>query len=229
MYRARKPSFFDFLKSASATLHLIILTSILSVFTLILFAVKPETVTYFALTPSLIIQGTALWTIVTHMFIHGGLLHLFVNMFALFSLGGLCERIIGRKRFVWFYLVAGIGAGLLSAILAGFFGFGFLARIFGTPDAAMVGASGAIFGIAGLFVMLLPKVRFSIIFIPFFSLPAYVMVPLILVLTWIATIAANLPVGNVAHLGGFLIGLIYGYYLRVKYRKKVMLLDRHFR
>ena len=120
-------------------------------------------------------------------------------------------------------------AGLLSVFLAGFFGAGIFERIFGSAESAMVGASGAIFGIAGLFVILLPKVRFSIIFLPFFSLPAYVMVPLILFLTWFATIAADLPVGNVAHFGGFLAGLTYGYYLRAKYRKRVMMLDRYFK
>jgi len=150
-------------------------------------------------------------------------------MLALFSIGGLCERIIGRKRFFWFYLISGVFAGLCAVILSGFFGNGIGERLFGSPDTFMVGASGAIFAIAGLFVILLPRVRFGIMFLPFFSLPAYVMIPLVLVLTWVFAYVTNLPIGNTAHLGGFICGLAYGYYLRTKYKKKVMVLQRHFR
>lgn len=213
----------------SITTWIIIFTFIISIIGFVFFLVNPDRSSFFILQPDNILAGRNLWTIVLHIFVHGNILHLAINMFALYSLGGLSEQIIGRKRFLWFYLLAGIFAGLLSVLLAGYLGFGFWERLFGSPNVGMVGASGAIFGIAGLFVILLPKVRFSIIFLPFFSLPAYIMVPIILVLTWAATIAANLPIGNTAHFGGFLAGLVYGYYLRVKYRRKVQILDRHFR
>lgn len=212
-----------------ATWWIILITSFVSVLGLIAAMIYPNAWNYFALKPSDIFQGKYLWTIITHMFFHGGILHLFVNMFALFSLGGLCERIIGRKRFVWLYLLSGIFAGLLSVVLSGFYGNSELgARIFGSPDVWMVGASGALFAVAGLFVVLLPRIRFSIIFLPFFSLPAYIMVPLLLVLMWVATVAASLPLGNVAHFGGFLFGLSYGFYLRLKYKKKVEMLGKYF-
>ena len=71
--------------------------------------------------------------------------------------------------------------------------------------------------------------RFSIIFLPLFSLPGFIMVPLVLVLMWIASIGAGLPIGNVAHFGGLLAGLGYGAYLRIKYKRKVMILQRYFR
>lgn len=183
---------------------------------------------YLALQPSNILQGKYVWTLITHMFMHAGVFHLAVNMFVLYSLGNLSEKIIGRKRFFWFYILSGIFAGLLSVYLAGFYGYGSLVRVFGSPMVYMVGASGAIFAVAGLFVTLLPRMRFSIIFFPFFSLPGYVMVPLVLILTWLASIAVDLPVGNIAHFGGFLFGFVYGYYLRTKYRNKVKLLERYF-
>ncbi len=204
----------------------VVLYFIFAMFSLVF---KGQAIDYGALFPKHILEGRYLWTLLTHMFLHANVFHLFVNMFALFSLGGLCERIIGRKRYFWFYLIAGVFAGFLSVIMAGYFGYGFWEKVFGSPEIYMVGASGAIFGIAGLFVMLLPKLRFGIIFLPFFSLPAYVMVPVVLAITWLATIAANLPVGNVAHFGGFLAGIMYGYYLRVKYKRKVLMLERHFR
>jgi membrane associated rhomboid family serine protease len=213
----------------SAVAWIIILNVIMYFVFFIFELANAGAIDYFALKADNILHGRYLWSILLHMFTHANLLHLFVNMFVLFSLGSLCERIIGRKRFVWFYLISGIFAGLLSVVLAGYFGYGFWERVFGAPNSYMVGASGAIFAIAGLFVMLLPKLRFSIIFLPFFSLPAYIMVPLVLFLTWLATVFANLPVGNVAHFGGFLAGIAYGWYLRVRYRKKVMMLGRFFR
>jgi len=189
-----------------------------------------EVINYFALQPSSILQGKYLPSLILHMFTHTMPLHLFVNMFVLFSLGGLCEKIIGRKRFIWFYLISGLFAGILSVLLAGFFGTTDLgARIFGSPEIFMVGASGAIFAIAGLYVILLPKLKFMIIFLPFFSFPAYIMIPAALFVMWGASILWNWPIGNVAHFGGFLVGLVYSLYLRTKYRKKVQRLQRYFR
>ncbi|MFH1289815.1 MAG: rhomboid family intramembrane serine protease [Nanoarchaeota archaeon] len=209
---------------------LIIINVTASIIGFVAFATSEDYVSYLALKPDNILQGKFLWTLVTHMFIHGGIGHLLINMFVLFSLGGLCERIIGRKRFLWFYIISGLFAGILSILLAGFFGATPLGeRIFGSPDMFMVGASGAIFAIAGLYVLLLPKLRFMIIFLPFFSLPAYIMVPLALFIMWGASILGNWPIGNVAHFGGFLAGIIYGIYLRAKYRRKVIKLQRMFR
>ena len=227
-YLNQKRTLSDRLSNLSIVGWFILVTIISSLIGFVIFAIGG--INYIALKPSSILQGKYLWTVLTHMFIHGGLFHLLINMFVLFSLGSLSEKIIGRKRFLWFYLISGIFAGLLSAILSGLYGGTELgARIFGSPDIFMVGASGAIFAIAGLFVMLLPKLRFMIIFLPFFSLPAYIMVPLVLLITWLVTIAGNFPIGNVAHLGGFLVGIIYGSYLRTKYKKKVKMLQQFFR
>jgi len=144
-------------------------------------------------------------------------------------MGSLCERIVGRKRFIWFYMLSGIIAGLLFVFLAYFFGnSGIGLRIFGSPTDYAVGASGAIFGIAALFMILIPKMRFSIIFLPFFSLPGYIMIPFVLFATWIVSSSANFGIGNTAHLGGFLCGIVYGLYLRYEYPKKVNALRRHF-
>ena len=126
--------------------------------------------------------------------------------------------------------MSGLFAGIVFVLLAGYFGNTELgARIFGSPDIAGVGASGAIFAIAGLFMILLPKLKFTIIFFPFFSLSAYIMIPLVLFATWLVSAGTGLPVGNTAHFGGFLIGVIYGFYLRSKYSNKVARLNRMIR
>lgn len=211
----------------SVTTWLIIVSVIASIVGFFLFNNYAD---YIALKPSNILQGKYLWTLVTHMFIHGSLTHLLVNMLALFSLGKLCEKIIGRKRFFWFYMTAGLAAGILSVLASGYLGTTELgAKILGSPDIFMVGASGAIFGIAGLYVILLPKLKFMIIFLPFFSFPAYVIIPLTLALMWAASILFNWPIGNMAHLGGFLVGIFYGLYLKSKYKRKVTQLQQMFR
>ena len=217
------------LREKSAVWWIIAISFVLFLVEIVLLAINPDFVKYFAISASNFLSGKYPWTILTHIFVHGGVFHLLVNMFALFSLGTLTEKIIGRKRFVWFYLISGIFAGLLSVLLSGFFGFGFWEKVFGSPEIYMLGASGAIFGVAGVLVMILPRIRFSIIFVPFFSLPGYIMIPLVLVIMWVASVGAGLPIGNVAHFGGFLVGLAYGFYLRAKYKRKVMLLQRYFR
>jgi len=214
---------------------LIIINVVAFIAELIAYFISEKSFEYIALKPETILQGQNLWTLLTHMFVHDPtpsnlFMHLIINMIVLYSLGNLCEKIIGKKRFFWFYILSGLFAGILSVVLAGFFGTTAIgARIFGSPDIFMVGASGAIFAIAGLYVILLPRLKFMIIFLPFFSLPAYVMIPLVLFGVWLITIATGAPIGNVAHFGGFLAGIIYGIYLRKKYKRKIIALQRMFR
>ncbi len=230
VYRLRgERNFLARLGEKSAVWWIVALCIISFIAEMIVLAINPEFVRYLALNADNFLNGKYLWTILTHMFTHGGFFHLLVNMIALISLGGLCERIIGRKRFLSFYLLSGIFAGLLSAVLSGYFGYGVWERIIGSPAAYMVGASGAIFGIAGLFVVLLPRMRFSIIFLPFFSLPGYIMIPAVLVIVWVASIYGGIGIGNVAHLGGFIAGTAYGGYLRMRFKNKVQALQRYFR
>jgi membrane associated rhomboid family serine protease len=184
---------------------------------------------YIAVNPQLFFENYYLWTAITNVFMHGGFFHLFINMFVLFSLGNLCERIIGRKRYLWFYLISGIVASLFFVFFAYFLGTSSLGEaIFGSSDAFAVGASGAIFAVAGLFMILTPRLRFAIIFLPFFSLPAYIMIPLVLVATWIVSSSAGIGIGNTAHFGGFVAGVVYGLYLRNKYKRKTKMIEKYF-
>ena len=97
---------------------------------------------------------------------HGNFTHLFVNMISLFFIGNFVEKLVGRKRFFWLYMLSGLFAGLLFVFLAYFFGVSELgARIFGSPEIFAVGASGAIFALAGLLAVLTPKLRVYVFFI----------------------------------------------------------------
>ena len=231
----RKKSFEDYFGNLSVTNWLIIINILFFFIVTTLLIINKNYIDYIAIQPSNILQGKYLWTILTSMFMHApgiGIpyfsVHLLMNMFVLFSLGNFCEKIIGKKRFIWFYLISGIVAGISMIIFSYFFSSSDIGiRIFGDPSLPGVGASGAIFAIAGLFVILTPKLKFMIIFLPFFSLPAYIMIPLVLFATWLVSAGTGLPIGNTAHFGGFLVGIIYGFYLKKKYSRKIEMLNKH--
>jgi len=209
----------SFFSSISVNTFLILIT----VFSFVLFSILIQlniiSIDSVAIKPSNIIQGKYLWTFITSMFMHGGFLHLFMNMLSLFFIGGLVERLIGRKRYFWFYIISGLFAGLIFVLLSLIF----------TSDynTFAVGASGAIFGIVGVLVFLTPNLPVYVMFIPIPIKMKYA-APGILIVLWIISITANIGIGNTAHLGGLVAGLIYGFYLRKKYKRKTAMISKYF-
>jgi membrane associated rhomboid family serine protease len=178
-----------------------------------------QIINYFSLSPQLVLQGKNIWTIFTSIFMHAGFFHLFVNMMSLFFLGNFLEMLIGGKRFIGIYLISGI-AGSLAYI--------YLTLLFGqNMTIPAVGASGAIFGLAGILAVLTPKMKVFIFPIPI-AMPMWIGVISIMALFWILSAAFNLPIGNNAHLGGFIAGLTYAFYLRLKYRHKTRMIANLF-
>ena len=173
---------------------------------------------FVAIKPSNILEGKYLWTFITSMFMHGGFFHLFVNMLSLLFIGSLVEKILGRKRYFLFYLITGLFAGLFFVLSSLFFP---------AENTFAVGASGALFGLIGLLVLLTPNLPVFVMFIPIPIKMKYA-APGILILLWFISIAGNVPIGNTAHLGGLLAGLAYGIYLKNKYKKKTQYLSRYF-
>ena len=174
---------------------------------------------FIAIKPSNILQGQYLWTILTSMFMHGGLFHLFANMFSLFFIGSLVERIIGPKRYILFYLLSGIFASILFVLLSLIFKSDF--------NTFAVGASGALFGLIGFLMLITPNLPVFVMFIPIPIKMKYA-APGILVVLWLVSIAGNIPIGNTAHLGGLVAGIIYALYIRKKYKNKIRMIGRHF-
>jgi len=262
-----------------ATYFLIAINVLIFFLVLLVTFFYPNLISYLSLTPSLILQGKYLWTLITSFFIHASFAHLFFNMISLFFLGTIVEKIIGKRRFVTFYFLSGILAGLFFVLLSGFFGSGLGIKIFGDANSSGVGASGAIFALVGILTILIPNKKvyliagpllaivlqsilgffitnnsllnlfdifvsiyiifsmFSIIsFNPriqkftlplelsFWILPIISIVPLIIVGLFVP-----LPIGNMAHLGGFIIGLVYGIYLKRKYKNKSKYLKEYFK
>ncbi len=201
----------------SVTNSIIIANFIFYILVLILVYNNSKFIDYVALTPSKILSGIYLWTLVTNMFMHGPVAHLLMNMISLLFLGSFLEKIIGPRRFLMFYFTAGILAGLF---------FVFSALLFTKNlDTSAIGASGAIFGIAGVLAVLIPRLPVYILFVPI-AMPMWVAVILLISSLWVLSVIAQVPIGNTAHLGGLLAGMLYGYYLRTRYSKKVHLLNK---
>ena len=212
----RKTGIFSFL---SVTSILILINILAFILFYILIGTKITPLDFIAIKPSNILQGNYLWTFITSMFMHAGFFHLFVNMLSLLFIGSLVERILGKRRYFWFYMISGLLAGLFFVLAS---------MIFPSDlDTFAVGASGALFGLVGLLVLLTPNLPVFVMFIPIPIKIKYA-APGILILLWLISITGNVPIGNTAHLGGLLTGLIYGIYLRNKYRKKINYLSRHF-
>jgi membrane associated rhomboid family serine protease len=143
-------------------------------------------------------------TVFTSMFLHGGWLHLAGNMLYLWIFGDNIEDRMGRARFLVFYLVCGVAAVLAQALPA--------------PETRvpMVGASGAISGVLGAYLLLFPHAR-VLVLVPFgfilkvIRLPAVWVLGLWFVIQLVSSLMAPAGEGGVAfraHLGGFIAGLV---------------------
>ena len=212
----RRPSLFS---GASVNLILVVLNVVFFIIFSVIISANPQFIDYVAIKPANILHGNYLWTFVTSMFMHGGLFHLFANMFTLIFIGSFVERLLGKKRYFWFYMAAGIFAALLFVALSFIFSSDY--------NQFAVGASGAIFGLIGLLMVLTPNLSVYIMFIPIPVKMKYA-APGILVVLWLISLAGNVPIGNTAHLGGFVLGIIYGFYLKKKYKRKTAYISRVF-
>lgn len=185
------------------------------------------------------------WQFVTYMFMHGNFMHIFFNMFALYMFGNALENVWGPKRFLAFYLITGIGASIVQLLVALVrmklflpepsaeqmayimtdgvqailqnknFADPFLGELNAIINAAMVGASGAVFGILLAFGMMFPN---SMIYV-YFAIPVkakyFVMIYGAIELFSGFSNQTGDNVAHFAHLGGMLFG-----YILIKYWNK---------
>jgi len=205
--------------SLSVNTGIILVNVVLFILFLILMSTKLLSIDFIALQPANIFAGQYIWTFLTSMFMHGGVFHLFVNMLSLFFIGSLVEKILGQKRYLGFYLISGLFAGLFFVLFSLVFPADF--------NAYAVGASGALFGLVGILVLLTPNLPVYVMFIPIPIKMKYA-APGLLIVLWIISATTSLGIGNTAHLGGLLCGLAYGLYLRTKYPNKIREIQKHF-
>lgn len=144
------------------------------------------------------------WILLTSIFLHGSPMHLVFNMYALAMFGPLLEQKIGAKRFLFVYLTS----GLIASFLSSFF------------YSSTLGASGAIMGMIGVLIILMPDLHLLL----FFVIPAPLwLAGIIFALVDVLGVFFPSNVGNIAHLVGLGVGLLYGLYLKKQkhtYHKK---------
>jgi len=143
-------------------------------------------------------------TPLTSMFMHGGWLHVIFNMLFLWIFGNNVEELMGRARFVAFYLVCGLAAAFTQVVVnAG-------------STTPMIGASGAVAGVLGAYILMWPRARVMTllilgIFFPVVEMPAWVLLGIWFVLQAVqgaTTLGAESDVAYFAHVGGFAAGMV---------------------
>jgi len=158
---------------------------------------------YFALNPIVGIDQSGqafnfqIWQIFTYQFMHGGFSHLFFNMFMLWMFGMEIENQMGSKKFLFYYLLTGVGAAIFQL---------FLAPIFSAGLAPTIGASGAVFGVMIAFAMFYPD---RLIFL-YFLIPvkAKYLIAFLVLIEFMAV--GNMSIiAHLAHVGGAVTGFIF--------------------
>jgi membrane associated rhomboid family serine protease len=134
------------------------------------------------------------WTLVTYMFLHGGLGHIFFNMLGLYIFGMRVEARIGSRHFLWLYLVSGIAGGLLSLVFS--------------PRVPIIGASAAVYGVSLAFAYFWP--RDQILMFGVVPIEARWLVVLYALVDLFGGITgARTGIAHFAHLGGYAGGWAY--------------------
>ena len=147
-----------------------------------------------------------LWQLVSYMFLHANLPHIFFNMYSLWMFGGVIERTLGRNRFLVFYFISGIGAGLCQILMQLF-----------TADsdlAATIGASGACYGILLAFGLFYPNQRVILLFPPIPIKAKWLVIGYAILEAYLA-FNTNSNIAHFAHLGGMFFGLLCLYNWRL--------------
>ncbi len=156
---------------------------------------------WFGLSPSAVVTRLFVWQLVTYLFVHYDLSHIFWNMLALWMFGRDLETTWGTRIFLRFYMFCGIGAGI--CVVLG----NYLAHIFaGAPMPPTVGASGAIYGLLMASALLWPDRQLLLYFVIPIKMKYFVMI--IGAFAFYSSFNSNSPVSNVAHLGGMLVAYL---------------------
>src|SRR5271165_1757428 len=151
------------------------------------------------LVPAAVIRGMV-WQLFTYLFLHdlGSIWHILFNMLTLWMFGAPIEETWGTRRFLQYYFICGIGAGV-CVVLANL--------AFGDPYQRVIGASGAIYGLLLAYGMLFPNqtVMFSFLF----PMKAKYMVMIFGAIAFLSSFQGGGTVSNLAHLGGMIFGFVY--------------------
>lgn len=144
-----------------------------------------------SLIPVLVFRNGQIWRLITYIFLHGDPMHLLFNMLALWMFGVEIEERWGTKRFVVFYFISGVGAGLLSFFMW---------------EASIIGASGAILALLTVYAYYYPNRKILMFFI--FPVKVWIAVVIIGAIS-ILMAGSGSNVAHLTHLGGIVVAIIY--------------------
>lgn len=162
-----------------------------------------EILMYLGLVPAMVAEKRYVWQLLTYMFIHTAFIHVLFNMLALWWFGCDIERNFGRKYFLRYYFITGIGGGLLALIYS-----------WGSP-VPTIGASGAVMGILLAYAILYPNRQILFMFI--LPVKAKWIVLIFAAMEFLALAGGNVDgISHSAHIGGLVAGLLwFAYYLKL--------------
>lgn len=173
------------------------------------------------------------WQPVTHMFMHGGVWHIFFNMYTLFFFGCVLERAWGPKKFLVFYFVTGLGAALLHTGVQLIEAHHYMALVSGLDSAAAtsasaslhqlymtptVGASGAIYGVLMGYAMLYPESRLTLLFPPITLKAKWFIIIFAVIELFTGVFGMGGGIAHFAHLGGMLFGFLLILYWKRRHK-----------
>ena len=136
-----------------------------------------------------------IWQPFTYLFFHGGIWHVFINMFVLWMFGSELERIWGKKFFLKYYFMTGVGSGLITVLLSI------------NSSIPVVGASGAVYGILLAYGLIFPNRKVYLYFLIPLKVKYFVL--FIGIIAFLSSFGSNDGISHLTHLSGMIIGLIY--------------------
>ncbi|MGA3326755.1 MAG: rhomboid family intramembrane serine protease [Terriglobia bacterium] len=155
-------------------------------------------IAWFGLWADLVIHKLYVWQLVTYLFLHGGWFHIIFNMFALWMFGSDLESKWGGKKFLFYYFLTGIGAGILDVTLN---------TLFVVNPPPTIGCSGAVYGLLLAYGMLFPeRLIYLYMIIP---IKAKWFVVIMGAIELVSSFGSGSNVSHFAHLGGMLFGYLY--------------------
>lgn len=172
---------------------------VLNILVFLINTLNPQSRIYLSLVPQLVLQGGAYWEFITYMFVHASITHILFNMLGLFFFGFQVERRMGSSEFLLFYMLSGVGAGLVSFAVY---------LLTGTYGVILLGASGAIFAVLLAYATFFPDSLIYVMGILPIRAPL-----LVLIYTGIElfsqVFSVNAGVAHLTHLAGFVIAYLY--------------------
>jgi len=155
-----------------------------------------EMVLIFGLTPQWVWSKLFIWQLATYLFLHGGFWHLIVNMFVLWMFGSELERCWGKREFLRFFMITGVGAGILSVLFDPF------------SQIPTIGASGAVYGILMAYGMMFPE---RIVYIYFlFPVKVKYLVGFLGIMAFYSSFSSpGSGIAHLAHLSGMVVAFFY--------------------